>query len=68
MTQVVREAIETRLKASRELENNREEFITYLKEKVTEPARNSGFTDQRLWNGVCDDCKHLKDKLESLTK
>lgn len=63
--QDVRQKVKEQMEAWGKVIENSEAFNKGLREKVIEPAMNSDYTDQRLFSGVCDDCKHLKDKLPS---
>jgi hypothetical protein len=36
-------------------------FTSSLKDDVIETVKNGDYTDERLFSGVCEDCKHLKE-------
>jgi hypothetical protein len=46
---------------------NKNDFLTALREKVIDPASNSNYQTSELTRGVCSDCCHLKTRLESLS-
>jgi hypothetical protein len=62
----VREKIKDMTDAWDRAMKNKDSFLTSLKNDVIEPAKDSDYTDPRLFSGVCDNCKQLKDKLASL--
>lgn len=54
------------LDAWKSVEENRDRFLKSLKEMVIEQAKGTDYTDHKLWDGECEDCKDRREKLISL--